>query len=101
MNDYRPISLVSCIYKVIAKVLANRLKGVLPKVIHNNQTAFLSGRGLFDNVLIASESVHYLRKEKSKRVVVKVDFEKAYDSVDWDFLMYMMDILGFNHKWIR
>jgi len=101
LNDFRPISLVFCIYKVIAKVLANRLKGVLLKVIDNNQTAFLSGRGLLDSVLVASETIDYLRKEKSKGVVVKVDFEKGYDLLDWDFLMYMMGRLGFNHKWIR
>jgi len=69
-------------WKVIAKILANRLKGVLPKVIDKHQAAFLSGRGLLDSVLIANETVDYLRKYKLKGVIVKVDFEKAYDSLD-------------------
>jgi len=101
LNDYRPISLVGCMYKVIAKILANRLKGVLPKVIDKHQAAFLSGRGLLDSILIANETVDFLRKNKLQGVIVKVDFEKAYDSVDWDFLMYMMNRLGFRPKWIN
>jgi len=88
-------------YKVIAKILANRLKGVLSKVIDKHQAVFLSGRGLLESVLIANEMVDFLRKNKLKGVIVKVDFEKAYDSMDWDFLMYMMNRLGFRPKWIN
>ena len=101
LNEYRPISLVGCVYKVISKLLANRLKRVLPNVIDKNQTAFLSGRGLLDSVLVANEIVDFLKKEKQKGVIVKVDYEKAYDSVDWDFLVYMLRRLGFKDKWIK
>ena len=85
LNEYRTISLVSCVYKVISKILANRLKRVLLKVIDKYQTAILSGRGLLDSVLVVKETVDFLKKEKQKGVIVKVDYVKAYDSVDWDF----------------
>jgi len=62
--------------------LANRLKKVLPSVIDINQFAFLGERGLLDSILVANETVDYLKKEKKSGVLVKVDFEKAYDSVD-------------------
>ena len=101
LGDYRPISLVGCVYKLIAKILTNKLKGVLENVIDMKQSAFLSGRGLFDSVLIANETVDYLRKDRVKGVIVKVDYEKAYDSVEWNFLEYMMRRLGFVNKWIN
>ena len=90
-NEYRPISLVGCVYKLISKLLANRLKRVLPKVIDKHQTSFLSGRGMMDSVLIANETVDFLKKENLKGVIVKVDYVKAFNSVDWDFLIYMME----------
>jgi len=100
LGDYRPISLVGYVYKILAKILANRIKEVLHNVTDKNQSTFLRGRGLLDNVLTANETVDFLRKEKSKGVIVKVDFEKAYDSVEWDFLEYMMGRLCFNYMWI-
>jgi len=81
--------------------LANRLKKVLPSIIDVNQSAFLSGRGLLDNILVANETVDYLKKEKKSGVIVKVNFEKTYDSVDWKFLYYMLGRLGFNCKWVK
>jgi len=101
LNEFRPISLVGCVYKILSKIMANRLKKILPSIIDVNQSAFLSGRGLLDNILVANETVDYLKKEKKSGVIVKVDFEKAYDSVDWKFLYYMLGRLGFNCKWIK
>jgi len=101
LNEFRPISLVGCVYKILSKIMANRLKKVLPSIIDVNQSTFLSGRGLLDSILVANETVDYLKKEKKSGVIVKVDFEKAYDSVDWKFLYYMLGRLGFNCKWIK
>jgi len=101
LNEFRLISLVGCIYKILSKVLANRLRKVLPSVIDVNQSAFLEGRGLLDSVLVANETVDFLKKEKKSGLMVKVDFEKAYDSVNWKFLFYMIGRLGFNPIWIK
>jgi len=101
LNEFRPISLVGSVYKIISKILANRIKKVLPSVIDLNQAAFLGGRGILDSILVANETVDYLKKEKKSGILVKVDFEKTYYSVDWKFLYYMMKRLGFNGKWIK
>lgn len=79
--DFGPISLIGCIYKIISKILASRLKGVLPGIISTTQTAFLKGRQILDGVLVANEVINYAKKKKKPLYLFKVDFEKAYDSV--------------------
>ena len=81
LEQYRPISLVGAIYKVIAKVLAGRIKKVLNSVVDESQSAFLKGRGLLDSVLMANEVIEDLRRTERSDLCLKVDFEKAYDSV--------------------
>ncbi|CAL5388524.1 unnamed protein product [Camellia sinensis] len=100
LSEYRPISLVSAIYKVLAKVLSRRVRKVLPKLIGEVQSAFISGRCILDGVLIANEVVDWWRKSKKKEIILKLDFEKAYDSVNWEFLLSMMKNLGFGEKWV-
>jgi len=73
---------------------------VLNKVIDSRQSAFLEERGLMDNVLVANEVLEKVKRKKAGCIFFKVDYEKAYDSVCWDFLYYMMDRLGFCKKWI-
>jgi len=101
LNKFKPISLVGCVYNILSKILANILKKVLPSVIDVNQSAFLGGRRMLDNILVANETVDYLKNEKKSGVLVKVEFEKACDSVNWKFLYYMLGRLGFNVKWIN
>jgi len=101
LEEYRPISLVSCVYKFLTKLLANRIKKVIGKVVDGTQSAFLSNRGLLDSVLVVNEVIDELKRRKKSGVVVKLDFEKAYDSVSWEFLFYIMRILGFCEKWIQ
>jgi len=81
LEEYRPISLVGCLYKILTKVLANRIKKVIGSVIDVSQSAFLSNSGLLDSVLVMNEVVDDLKMRRKSGVIVKLDFEKAYDSV--------------------
>lgn len=85
LNEFRPISLVGCMYKIVSKILANRLKRMMPKVICENQSAFLGGRNMLDNVVITNEVLHEAKCKKLPTLAFKVDFEKAYELVRWDF----------------
>ncbi|GKU90856.1 hypothetical protein SLEP1_g4800 [Rubroshorea leprosula] len=99
IDEFRPISLVGAMYKIIAKLLAHRLSSVLNGIIGENQMAFLGGRQLVDSVVIANETIDDAQKRKKASFVFKLDFEKAYNKVYWEFLNYMMLRLGFGQKW--
>ncbi|RVW70916.1 Transposon TX1 uncharacterized 149 kDa protein [Vitis vinifera] len=79
ISDFRPISLITSLYKIIAKVLAGRLRGVLHETIHSTQGSFIQGRQILDAVLIANKIVDEKRRSGEEGVVFKIDFEKAYD----------------------
>ncbi|XP_035838104.1 uncharacterized protein LOC118485768 [Helianthus annuus] len=85
-SDFRPISLVGCINKVLSKVLVNQLKEVIGKLVSPEQSAFLSGRSILDGPLMLNEIVRWLRKSNTKEMLFKVDIDKAYDSISWGFL---------------
>ncbi|GKU90755.1 hypothetical protein SLEP1_g4707 [Rubroshorea leprosula] len=99
LKDYRPISLIGCVYKLLVKVLANRLKSVISEIVSETQSAFVRGRQLVDSVLVLNEVVDEIKKKKQPAFVFKADFEKAYDCVDWAFLDWMMESFGFGTKW--
>nr|CAN74099.1 hypothetical protein VITISV_028591 [Vitis vinifera] len=79
VQDYRPISLVRSLYKIIAKVLANRLKGVMGKLVSNSQNAFVEGRQILDAILVANEAIDSRKRSVGTGLVCKLDIEKAYD----------------------
>ena len=99
VKDFCPISLVGSVCKIIAKVLANRLRLVLEKVVSDSQNAFVRGRQILDSILIANECLNSRLKASSPRVLCKLDLEKAYDYVNWGFLDYMLRRCGFSKKW--
>lgn len=99
-----PISLCNVVYKIVSKVLCNRMKKVLPGLIDESQSAFMSRRLIQDNVLIAFETIHSMRNKrnvKNGNVALKIDISKAYDRVDWDYLNEVLCKMGFSTKWIR
>jgi len=103
LNDFRPISLVGCLYKILAKVLANMLRQVIGSVVSEVQSAFVKNRQILARTLIANEVVDEARKLK-KELLFKVYFEKAYDSVNWGYLDEVMGIMSFPslwRKWIK
>ncbi|XP_058742003.1 uncharacterized protein LOC131614437 [Vicia villosa] len=101
LDEYRPICLVGCIYKAISKLLASRLKKVLGTTISKCQSAFVPGRQLLDGVMVANEVVDFAKREGIGCLLFKVDFEKAYDKVSWDFLRYLLRRMGFGDTWLK
>ena len=103
MFDFRPISLCNVMYKIIAKVLANRLKQILPHIIAPTQSAFVPRRLIIDNVLVAYEALHTMHGQKNgktRSLALKLDVSKAYDKVEWNFLNQIMLKLGFPGDWV-
>ena len=101
IKDFRPISLVGGMYKIIAKLLANRLSVVLGNIVSPSQNAFVKGRQILDSVLIANECIDSRLKANIPGVLCKLDLEKAYDHVNWEFLLYLLRRCGFSEKWRR
>nr|GFA19889.1 transposon TX1 uncharacterized [Tanacetum cinerariifolium] len=100
-GNFWPISLIRCYYKIIAKMLAKRVKQVVGNMVGEVQNTFIKGRYILDGVLIANETIDYLKKNKGKSLIFKVDFEKAYVSITWRFLLDIMKKIGFGYKWCK
>lgn len=102
-SDFMPISLCNVSYKIMAKMMVNRMKPLLPKVISPSQSAFISDRLITDNILVAHEVMNYVKRESNKKhghVALKLDMSKAYDRVEWRFIAQMMLRLGFCQRWV-
>ena len=100
LKDFRPISLTGSIYKLIVKVLANRMKKVMNKLVNSAHNAFVEGRQILDASLIANEVINLMLKKKEKWVLCKLDIEKAYDKINWNFLTTVLGKMGFKEKWL-
>ncbi|PKU82406.1 Putative ribonuclease H protein [Dendrobium catenatum] len=100
-NDFRPISLCSVFYKLISKILVNRLSLLLPKLISSNQMGFVKGRAIVDNILLAQEFCQDLdTKTRGGNMIFKLDIAKAYDNINWNFIYKMLQFFGFDGKFI-
>ncbi|GKD00740.1 hypothetical protein Tco_1171014, partial [Tanacetum coccineum] len=101
VNDFRPISCCNVLFKSVSKIIANRIKSSLKGLISPNQSAFVSGRSISDNILLTQELMHnYHLNHGSPRYAFKVDIQKAYDTVDWDFLKTVLMGFGFHDRMI-
>uniref|UniRef100_A0A803P8Y0 Reverse transcriptase domain-containing protein n=1 Tax=Cannabis sativa TaxID=3483 RepID=A0A803P8Y0_CANSA len=104
VKDFRPISLCTIIYKIISKTIANRLKLVLNKLISSNQSAFLPGRLISDNIIIAQEVAHTIKLKSQGRkgwMALKLDMAKAFDRVEWAFLSAILKKMDFPPRFSR
>lgn len=104
MSHFRRISCCNVLYKIVSKIMANKLKVFLDDLISINQSAFVPGRLIMDNALIAFEIFHYMKRKGEGRdgsVALKLDMSKAYDRVEWGFLERVMLRLGFSGSWVQ
>ncbi|KAL8089279.1 hypothetical protein AgCh_038904 [Apium graveolens] len=104
MSEIRPISLCNVLVRILSKVLSNRLKVCLSSLISNTQSAFVEGRLLTDNALIAFEINHYIKRQTQGKNGVagfKIDISKAYDRLEWGFIQHMMEKFGFHATWVN
>nr|GFB09744.1 RNA-directed DNA polymerase, eukaryota [Tanacetum cinerariifolium] len=99
VGDYRPISLIGSLYKVVTKILARRLSFVISELISDVQMAFLPNRQIRDGPFIIDELLYWCKRKKHQAMVFKADFAKAYDSIRWDYLDDVLDGFGFGSKW--
>lgn len=103
-KDFRPISLCNVIYKVISKTLANRMKKSLNSLIGKYQNAFIKGRSIADNIILAHETLSKIRRSKARvkpLVAFKMDMSNAYDRLEWNFVKEMLSQFGFPTKWMN
>jgi hypothetical protein len=101
VNDYRPISLLNSLIKLITKLLADILQAVIMKLIHQNQYGFIRSRTIQDCLGWAFEYIHLCHKSKKELVIFKLDFEKAFDKVEHEVILQVMRNKGFVNKWIQ
>ncbi|GJX94698.1 RNA-directed DNA polymerase, eukaryota [Tanacetum coccineum] len=99
VKDFRPISLIGSLYKIIAKIMANRLVGVLEDIVSDVQSAFVAGRQILDGPFILNDLIQWCKSKKKQTMIFKVDFEKAFDSVRWDYLDEVLKKFGFGDRW--
>lgn len=104
LKDFRPISLCNVVYKIISKCLVNRLRPWLDSLISQEQSAFVPGRRITNNALIAFKCIHAIQNgigDRQEFGAYKLDLAKAYDRVDRAFLQSLLEKLGFHHKWVQ
>ncbi len=104
LKNYRPISLTNYDYKILCFVLANRLQGVLDDIIHNNQSGYIKGRYIGANARLLADYFEHCENFKVPGVLLLLDFEKAFDSLEWDFMVKTLEKFNFGEgfiKWVK
>ena len=92
---------LNCDYKVVAKALANRVKKFLPRMLNSDQTGFMKGRFIGDNIRLIHGIINYTAKENLPGLLLFLDFEKAFDTVEWNFIEKTLGIFGFGSSFVK
>jgi hypothetical protein len=101
IQQYRPICMLNVSFKIFTKVMANRLTSIACRITKPSQSAFLPGRYILEGVVVLHETIHELKRKKQNGLILKLDFEKAYDKVNWDFLQQVLRMRGFPSLWCQ
>eukprot|EP00253_Pinus_taeda_P009736 PITA_09736 len=97
-DRFRPIALCKVVYKIISKVIANRLKPLLPTLVSEEQTGYVEGRQILNNIIQSHEVVHYLETNKQAGMTIQLDIAKAYDKLSWSYIREVLKAYGFDHN---
>lgn len=100
-NKFFPIALYNVIYKLISKLIANRLKPLLPSLISPEQRGFVEGRQILDIIILTHDLIHSLHSSKKPEMLIKLDLSKAFDSLNWNYILGILVAFGFSETWIQ
>ena len=101
LKNWRPITLFNCDYKIASKVIASRLKVVLENLVDNDQTGFLKGRSIAENICLINNVISYTESKNIPGLLLFVDFEKAFDTIEWAFIEKIFHHFGFGSSFIK
>lgn len=101
LKNYRPISLLNVDYKILARVMSNRLKYVIPKIVSSSQSSCIVGKDISDTIASIRDIIYMVEKDNSEGYILKIDQEKAFDRVSHDYLFKLLEKFGFGHNFLR
>ena len=101
LQGFKPISLCNVVYKILATIMVNRLKPILPDLIAQEQTGFVKGQQITDGIIVAQEVIHSLKNVSNQGMIIKLDLEKAYDHLSWAYLEGILKAHGFDERWVK
>lgn len=101
LKDYKPISLMAVCIKILSKVLAERIKPTILVIVGDIQSTFSGGKNIQYSILIANEVLESWKKNEKKEIIIKLDFENAFDNVNMIYLFKMMHLMSFSIKWVK
>lgn len=99
-KQFRPIALCNVIYKIITKVIALRLKPILPFIISKDQSGYVEGRQILDNVILVHEVIHLLKTTRIPGMFIKLDLSKDFDCLGWNYMHFLLATFSFSRDWI-